>query len=175
MKKLKGFWEGVADAFSFITTIIVLVMILIMLSACSSLPPDLPTRNRSDIVAELNQYRIARGLTGVTTNPKLDALANERARHAWQYRNGNLAKGHSGFGAAIDRISPPGLWFGENLYAGPHTPTARGAVQAWHDSDGHRRMMIRPTTDDCSAAETFDEKKSVVALICSDRKKGDML
>ncbi len=170
MKKLKSFWEGVADAFSFITTIIVLVMIAIMLSACGTVSPGIPTRNRSDIVAELNRYRMDRGLVAVTTNPKLDALADARAKHAWPYRHRDLAKGHANFKAHIDSIRPPGLWFGENLYAPPYSPSAKASIQAWHDSDSHRLMMNRPTTDDCSAAEAYDGVKSVIALICADRK-----
>lgn len=170
MKKLKGFWEGVADAFSFISTIIVLIMILIMLTACGTVQPETPTRMRSDIVAELNRYRIDRGLAAVTTNPRLDQLADRRAQHAWPYRSGDLAKGHSRFKNHIDTIRPPGLWFGENLYAGPYTPTARHAIQAWHDSYRHQLIMNRPTTDECSAVEAYDGKRSVVALICADRK-----
>ena len=175
MKKLKGFWEGVADAFSFISTIIVLLMILIMLTACGTVQPELPTRSRSDIVAELNRYRIDRGLSAVTTNPRLGILSEKRSQHAWQYRFKDLAKAHNNFQHDIDRVHPAGMWFGENLYSGPYTPTAKGAIQAWHDSDGHRRMMNRPTTDDCNAAETYDGVKSVVALICADRKSGERL
>ncbi len=175
MKKLKGFWEGVADAFSFISTIIVLLMILIMLTACGTVQPEQPTRMRSDIVAELNRYRIDRGLPAVTTNPRLDELAQQRAQQAWPYRYKNLAKGHDNFQRDINRVRPSGLWFGENLLAAPFTPTPKGAIQAWHDSDGHRRMMNRLTTDDCSAAETYDGQRSIIALICADRKTGEWL
>lgn len=170
MKKVQGFWEGVSDAFSFITTLLILLMIAIMLAACGTTRFDTPTRMRSDIVAELNRYRIDRGLAGVTTNPRLDELADHRAHHAWPYRSGDLAKGHANFKRHIDQVRPQGLWFGENLYAGPYTPTARGAIQAWHDSDGHRLMMNRATTDECSAVEAYDGKRSVVALICADKK-----
>jgi uncharacterized protein YkwD len=170
MKKLKGFWEGVADAFSFITTIIVLVMIAIMLSACSSLPPDYPTRSRSDVVAELNRYRIDRGLVAITTNPKMEDLAAARASNAWPYRNKDLRLGHSGFNSDVNRVRPPGRWFGENLYTAPFSPTAKESIWAWHNSESHRRMMSRPSMDDCSAAETYDGRQSVIALICADRK-----
>jgi len=176
MKKIRGFWEGVADAFSFSMMLIVVMMIMtLLLAGCSSAPSGMPTRNRSDVVAALNTYRIGHGLQGVTTNPRLDLLADERAQHAWRYRNGNLADGHSGFNSAVDRSGVPGAWFGENLYAGPFQPTAKETVNAWHASEPHKKMMQRRTTDECGAAETYDGKKSVVALLCVDKRVKDWL
>lgn len=177
MKKIKSFWEGVADAFSFSMMLIIVLMIFTLLLAGCAGPdvPDMPSRNRSDVISELNRYRIDRGLPAVTTNPKLDALADERARHAWPYRYKNLAKGHDWFGDAVSRSGAPGLWFGENLYSSGFSPTGRETINAWHNSDSHMRMMNRPTTDECSAAEAYDGKMSVVALICADRKTGERL
>ena len=175
MNKSKSFWEGVSDAFSFSTMLIIVLMLLtLMLAGCASVE-QMPSRYRSDVVAELNRYRIDRGLTAVTTNPQLDALAAERARGAWPYRYKDLAKGHLGFQQAVNRSSAPGRWFGENLYSAGFSPSAREAVNAWHASHMHMLMINRKTSDDCSAAEAFDGKMSVVALICADRTSRDTL
>lgn len=175
MKKIKNFWEGVADAFSFSMMLLALMMIVTILLAGCSTVPDVPARNRSDVVAALNSYRMAHDTQGVTTNPRLDALATERARHAWSYRNRRLADGHAGFNNAIDRSGIPGAWFGENLYSGSFSPTARETVDAWHNSEMHRKLMQRKTTDECSASEAYDGKQSVVALICVDKKEKGLL
>lgn len=177
MKKLKGFWEGVADAFSFSMMLIVALMIFTLLLAGCAAPsaPNMPSRIRSDVVSELNKYRISRGLQAVDTNPRIDALASERARHAWPYRYKNLEQGHSYFQQMVNRSGAQGLWFGENLYAHHYSPTASAMISGWHTSYGHMKMMNRKTMDNCGAAEAYDGKMSVVALICADRKSRERL
>lgn len=150
--------------------------LVVVITGCSSVElAQIPTRIRADIIDELNRYRINQNLSAVGTNAKLDELAANRARHAWPYRYQDLKLGHAYFRYHIDIIRPQGLWFGENLYAGLFTPAARVSIQAWHDSDSHRRMMSRPTIDDCSAVEAYDGKQSVLALICADKTNSALL
>jgi uncharacterized protein YkwD len=177
MKKLKSFWEGVADAFSFSMMLIVALMLLtLLLAGCTSAVIDAPAAsNRSDVIAELNRYRMGHDLEAVTTNPRVGELADHRARHAWQYRNSGLSKGHRLFNEDVIASGIPGKWYGENLYKGPVPSYAREMVQMWHDSPPHRRLMQRRTMDWCNAGQTNDGKQTVVALICVDHQSGERI
>lgn len=169
MKKIRGFWEGVADAFSFSMMLLVAMMVLTLLLAGCTTAPMVPVKNRSDVVAELNRYRSGNGLTMVTSQPSLGQLAAVRAVNAWPYRYGPLAKGHQRFEADVDASGIPGQWFGENLYSDDGQPTASDIIGGWHTSPSHKAMMRRPSTTECDAAEAFDGKRSVIALICMDK------
>ena len=177
MKKVKGFWEGVADAFSFSMMMIVMLMLLtLFLAGCAAPAIDAPAAsNRSDVIVELNRYRMARHLEAVVTNPRLGEFADHRARHAWQYRNGQLSKGHNYFASDVRASGLPGRWFGENLYAGPVPSSASEIVEMWHHSPPHRRLMQRGSMDWCNAGQTNDGKRTVVALICIDHKSEERI
>lgn len=177
MKKLKGFWEGVADAFSFSVMMIIALMIFtLLLAGCSApVPPNMPTRIRSDVVSELNRYRINHGLQTVVTHPRLDALADERARHAWPYRYKNLKDGHAYLQQMVDRSGVQGVWFGENLYSHIVGSSSSFIIRAWDNSPPHKRVMVRPTIESCGAAEAYDGTMGVVALICADKKSRERL
>ena len=177
MKKSKSFWEGVADAFSFSMMLIVMLMIFtLLLAGCAApVPPNMPTRIRSDVVSELNRYRIDHGMQAVTTHPRLDALADERSRHAWPYRYKNLKEGHSYFQQMVDRSGVQGVWFGENLFSHTVGTSPYVIIRAWDASPPHKRMMSRPTIESCGAAEAYDGKMSVVALICADKKSREQI
>lgn len=50
--------------------VVVMMIFTILLAGCTTVP-DVPARNRSDIVAALNSYRMVNVTQGVTTNPDL--------------------------------------------------------------------------------------------------------
>lgn len=172
MNRKRSFWEGVSDAFSFSVMLLIAFMLFtLLLAGCSAQRPlpDIPVRTRSDVVVELNRYRGGLGLPMVTTDKMLTALAWVRSRNAWPYRFGPLAAGHSHFEQDVDASGSPGRWFGENLYSDNGQPAASEIIWGWDGSPGHRAMMRRRSTTECSAAEAFDGKRAVIALVCMDR------
>lgn len=173
-RKARSFWEGVSDAFSFIMMLVVFMMIAVILAACSGpglnrSVTSLPATSRSDVVAEMNRYRSEHGIQMVTTSKQLGPLADYRAKSAWAWRKGPLAKGHAYFEADVNASGVSGVWFGENLFAIDGYPTAREVVTGWHDSPTHRALMRRRTTTECNASQVTDGNRYLVALICSDQ------
>ena len=148
----------------------ILLLVSSMVSSCttSRQVPDYPYRNRPDVIIALNDYRSKNDLPPVYPNSDLALIAKKRAQHAWQYRDKNLADGHSYFNQDITEGNIRGLWFGENLYSGPPDSTSEEIINAWHTSYKHKMMMQRRTLHFCSAVETYDKSKIVVALICND-------
>jgi uncharacterized protein YkwD len=136
---------------------------------------DHPYRNRPDVILALNDYRTKNKLPPVYPNSDLALLAKKRAQHAWEYRYKNLADGHSYFNQDISEGNFYGLWFGENLYSGPPDSTSEEIIDAWHGSYKHKMMMQRKTLHFCSATETYDTSKIVVALICNDIRDKTMI
>ena len=174
MKKPQSFWEGVADAFSFILMVLAFAMIAVLLSACSGpgmnrSVTSLPATSRSDVVSEMNRYRGDLGLQMVTTGNQLAPLAAYRARSAWAWRKGPLSKGHAYFEEDVNASGAPGVWFGENLYAVDGYPAASEVIAGWHTSPSHKALMRRPTTTECNAAQVTDGNRFLVALVCADR------
>ena len=178
MKKDNGFWEGIADAFSFSMMLLAAMMLLtLLLAGCSALPtaPSVPVKNRSDVVAELNRYRSNQGLRMVTSQPSLGQLASVRALNAWPYRYGPLTKGHQRFESDVDSSGIVGQWFGENLYSDNGQLAASDIISGWHTSPGHKAMMQRRSTTECDAAEANDGKRAVIALVCMDRYNKELI
>ena len=155
----------------------VLLLVSSLVSSCttSRQVADHPHRNLPDVILALNDYRGKNGLSPVYPNSDLAFLAKKRAQHAWEYRHKNLADGHSYFNQDITESNVYGLWFGENLYAGPPDSTGEEIINAWHNSYKHKMMMQRRTLYFCSAAETYDISKIVVALICNDIRDKAMI
>jgi uncharacterized protein YkwD len=154
---------------------LLLVSSLVSNCATSRQVPDYPYRNRPDVIIALNDYRTKNDLPPVYPNSDLALLAKKRAQHAWQYRDKNLADGHSYFNQDITEGNVRGLWFGENLYSGPPDSTNEEIINAWHNSYKHKMMMQRRTLHFCSAVETYDKSKIVVALICNDIRYKQMI
>ena len=157
--------------------LIALLLVSLLASNCttSRQVADHPYRNRPDVISALNDYRAKNDLTPVYPNSDLVLLAKKRAQHAWAYRDKNLAVGHSYFNQDVTEGNVYGLWFGENLYAGPPDSTGDEIVNAWHTSYKHKMMMQRRTLHFCSAVETYDKSKIVVALICNDIRDKTMI
>jgi uncharacterized protein YkwD len=154
-----------------------LLLMSLPVSSCttSRQVADHPYRNRPDVIITLNDYRAKNDLYAVYPNADLASLAKKRAQHAWEYRHKNLADGHSYFNQDVTESNIYGLWFGENLYAGPPDSTGEEIINAWHTSYKHKMMMQRKTLYACSAVEAYDKSKIVVALICNDIRDKAMI
>lgn len=99
-------------------------------------PPavDPPVNTGSVLLDEINRYRKKHGLRSVLKN---ECLAKQATKHAdYMFRSNNLS--HNGFS---NRLSACNLSAGGENVAWNYA-TAKGVVQGWDSSKGHRATML---------------------------------
>lgn len=138
---------------------------LLLAGCATSLPADVTTRNRPDIVAALNAARTQAGLPAVGRDPRLDIVAVTRAPKAWQSRD-NLKAAHAGFGRSVEASGFPGGWTGEAYWAGPSSDSPSEIIAYLMTSPSHRAILMSTRATVCAAGSSANARDMAVALAC---------
>ena len=121
-------------------TPLVLLMLVLLLASCSSnsdtpTSPSTPTANlEQQTFAEINEYRVSRGLTALTWN---EVVANQARQHSQNMASGTTPFGHDGFNDRVATIRQTIPWSNAAENVAVNT-TVSGAVGSWLNSAGHR-------------------------------------
>lgn len=111
--------------------------------------PDLPATEAA-IVEMTNAFRARNGLAPVVQNPKLTAAALAYAKTLTRYRGLSHTADGSTAAQRIGAVRYEHCQIAENLAAlldlrgFTASQYARGAVEGWENSPGHRRNMLLP-------------------------------
>ena len=136
------------------------------LAGCATtLPPDVTTRSRPDIVAALNAARTQAGLPAVASDSRLDQVALGRAPTAWVQRD-NLKAAHAGFGRSVEASGFPGAWTGEAYWAGPTADSPSAIIAYLMTSPPHRAILMSTRANRCAAASSANARDMTVAIAC---------
>ncbi len=116
----------------------ILIIIVILLSACSSQSKGETAIN--DIVKYCNQERAKAGLPEITLDRDLCDAAQLRAGEI--ATDGNFAHIRPDGSGCFTALKTDYNYAGENLAKGE--PDGRKIVQAWMDSEPHRKNVLTP-------------------------------
>ncbi|SCY54221.1 CAP domain-containing protein [Microvirga guangxiensis] len=95
------------------------------------------TRDASEAAKLISAYRVSRGLSPVTVDPKLNEAAEYQARVV--AAAGKLS--HGNFAGRMDKFGIIG-YSAENLSAG--ADTVDGTIERWKRSSGHNVNLLMP-------------------------------
>src|SRR5690606_32631061 len=87
--------------------------------------------------AIISAYRVSKGLSPVSVDPRLNRAAEHQARAV--AAAGKLS--HGSFASRLDQYGIAG-YAAENLSAG--SSSVKGAVERWKASPGHNRNLLMP-------------------------------
>ncbi|HEY4602433.1 MAG TPA: CAP domain-containing protein [Cerasibacillus sp.] len=96
-----------------------------------------------EVVELTNQERTKRGLKPFKINNELSQVAREKSRD--MAVNGYFSHNSPTYGSPFDMMKKWGITYrtaGENIAKGQRTP--QQVVQAWMNSDGHRKNILNP-------------------------------
>ena len=125
------------------------VAAILLLVSCEAAAPPVSTgavisaSGATDLGADVNRARTARGLAPLAASPALTGAAVAQARHAATV--GQLTHRSPGGGTVKDRIEARGFdacLAAENLAA--RQPDAEAVTTGWMASPGHRSNMLLP-------------------------------
>jgi len=104
----------------------------------------------TQLIAEINAFRVAQGVQPLRTDPRLTAAAARHSRNmAEQDCFDHICPGGSSPGQRLAEAGYRYRKFAENIAAGQ--PTAKNVVAGWKQSPPHRRNMLLPDARDVGA------------------------
>lgn len=118
----------------------------VLLLAAMASPIRVATEFEANSMRQINGYRAAAGLAGLSGDPKLHRLAHEHS--AAMARRGTLD--HDGFRSRFERSGYSACV--ENLARNQHTPA--DLVAAWSRSSGHNANMLNVRVTHAAVAQS---------------------
>lgn len=112
-------------------------------SPTTSAPNTSQSAYASQVVTLVNQERAKAGLSPLTVNTALSAMALDKAKD--MYNNGYFDHTSPTYGSPFDMMTQYGIRYtyaGENIAKGQQTPAA--VMTAWMNSAGHRQNILSP-------------------------------
>ena len=135
--------------------VLILIFSLIMLAvspyelAAASTPPkpgEMPAVSGADVIAAINNYRVANGLAALSSNSLLNSLA--QAQSSYQATISTVTHTGSDGSSPSDRASAAGygggsgFYFSEIIYGG-YNASVSDAMTWWQNSSTHNYYILR--------------------------------
>jgi uncharacterized protein YkwD len=105
----------------------------------------------ANVIADVNDQRIAAGIAPLTENAQLDQAAKARLADMEKYNDfAHQSPDGLTFVVAIEQSGYPWQWAGENLAQG--FPTVQATVAGWMISPMHKANILKPQYTDTGVA-----------------------